>query len=105
MFGEEKEEIEIVETFFKTAPTLKKLSKKNLEIDQAVVDLKTVVETYNNDNYVPPSSLPKMPPLLFHTFKRSNATNVSKNKDKLAETINSNFDAIEIAPDQNDLPV
>ena len=98
VFGENIEEQTVFnETFGYSVPS-KKIEKKNLKMDQSVLDLAKVVVSYTKEDYVPPSSLPQLPPLLFHTFKRPNHI---KPKEKIVTLINSNPDAIELAPDQN----
>ena len=67
------------------------------KIDQSALDLKNVVLAYTNENYVPPSSLPKLPPLVFHTFKRPVPL---KAKPKKVQTTTLDLDSIELASEQ-----
>ena len=97
VFGENiAEQTVFNETFGYSVPS-KRIEKKNLKMDQSVLDLAKVVVSYTKEDYVPPSSLPQLPPLLFHTFKRPSHV---KPKEKSVTLINSNLDAIELAPDQ-----
>ena len=88
------------ETFFNSMPsnTVKKNNRKN---GQTGLDLQDVVLSYTNENYVPPSSLPRLPPLVFHTFKRPTSL---KPNSKRSNAIKSDPDIIELAPDQTSLP-
>ena len=86
VFGEMP--VEVNETFSNIAPL------QTVSIERSGLDLKNVVVSYTNENYVPPSSLPKLPPLHFQTFKRPNR------KKSIDNVIESNFDSIELAPDQ-----
>ena len=64
------------------------------KINHSIFDLENVVVSYTNENYVPPSALPNLPPLLFHTFKKK-----PKPKVKLVKPNVLNPDSIEIAPE------
>ena len=75
--------------------SVKTSKAESLKMDQSFLDLKTVVMSYTNENYVPPSALPNLPPLLFHTFKKPDS---EKLKVKSAKPIDLNFDSIELAP-------
>ena len=93
VFGEELVNQDIAnETFTNFAPL------KTSRMDQSGLDLKNVIVSCTNENYVPPSSLPKLPPLHFHTFKRPSN---SKSKKRHSIPNASNFETIELAPDQS----
>ena len=95
VFGENIDDQKVFnETFGYSVPS-KRIEKKTSEMDKAVLDLENVVVSYTKENYVPPSALPKLPPLLFHTFKRPPHV---KPKEKVV-TCNANPDAIELADD------
>ena len=89
VFGEMP--VEVNETFSNIAPL------QTVSIERSGLDLKNVVVSYTNENYVPPSSLPKLPPLHFQTFKRPNR------KKSIDNVIESNFNSIELAPDQTNV--
>ena len=78
MFGENTNEVNN-DTFFKSVP----------------LGLENVVFSQADENYVPPSSLPNLPPLIFQTFKRPNCRKVEKT---CSNPVALNFDAIELAP-------
>ena len=93
VFGESiNEEIVVDETFERSA--IVKIQAN----DPSTVDLKNVVVSFTNENYVPPSSLPKLPPLHFHTFKRPIHL---KSKKQFVRPSDANPDAIELAADLN----
>ena len=90
VFGDITNEEEVIKDSFVTSVPL-----KTFKINQAELDLKNVMVSYTNENYVPPSSLPKLPPLHFHTFKRPNQL-----KPKNVNSINPVVDSVELAPSQ-----
>ena len=78
VFGENTNEVNN-DTFFKSVP----------------LGLENVVFSQADENYVPPSSLPNLPPLIFQTFKRPNCRKVEKT---CSNPVALDFDAIELAP-------
>ena len=95
VFNAADDEIEIANETFVTSVPLKSNEMNAPKVDQSFLDLQNVIVSYTNENYVPPSSLPRMPPLIFQTFKKPNG---EKSIEKRLRRIEPNPDAIELAP-------
>ena len=71
VFNTSNDEVDVNnESFFRPVLSTTTVPEKSLATDGVALDFTNVMMSCTNENYMPPSSLPKLQPLLFHTFKR-----------------------------------